>query len=85
MKVYFGRIKQTSVHNFNKLLGNVATSFGTPYDAISVMHYTSYSFSINGMKTLESKYGIPLGGGELSPVDILQTRRMYRCSSGMTA
>ena len=85
VKVYFGRIKQTSVYNFNKHLGNVVTSFRTPYDAISVMQYSSYSFSTNGMKTIESKYGLPLGGAELSPVDILQTRRMYRCSSGMTA
>ena len=59
-------------------------SYGTPYDAISVMQYPEYAFSANGQKTIESKYGIPLKGLELSPVDILQTRRMYQCPSGMT-
>ena len=84
VKVHFSRINQTKVRNFYKYLKSSINSFGTPYDAISVMQYKSYSFSNNGMKTIESKYGIPLGGDELSPIDILQARRMYQCPSGIT-
>ena len=62
----------------------MVNSFGTPYDAISIMHYISYIFANSG-RAIESKYGIPLGGSELSPIDILQTRRMYQCPPGMTA
>ena len=62
--------------NFNnrKLSNFSVNSYGTPYDAISVMHYTGYGF--------KSKYGIELGGHELSPIDGIQARRMYRCPSG---
>ena len=46
------------------------------------MHYPEYAFTVNGKKTLESKYGIPLFGIELSPTDVKQARTMYRCPAG---
>ena len=61
---------------------NDVDSYGTPYDAVSVMQYDEYSFSVNGKKTTESKHGIPLGGRELSPTDVKQARAMYRCPAG---
>ena len=83
MNIYFDRMHTRNEFQFQKFSKNSINSYGTPYDAISVMHYKEYAFSANGQKTIESKYGIPLSGNELSPVDILQARRMYQCPSGM--
>ena len=68
--------------SFQKLNSSVINSLGTPYDAVSVMHYREYAFSVNGRKTLESKHGIPLRGPELSPTDVKQARLLYRCPAG---
>ena len=74
-----GNIKPGAKHNFRKESSN---SLGTPYDAVSIMHYREYTFSVNGSKTLESKHGIPLGGLELSPTDVKQSRLLYKCPAG---
>ena len=84
LNIYFDRMRQGVKSQFRKLPMRIVNSYGTPYDAISVMHYSEYAGTANGQKTMESKYGIPLAGIELSPVDILQARRMYQCPSGMT-
>ena len=83
VKVYNDNIKDGYKFNFWKQSNSSVNSYGTPYDAISVMQYPEYAHnSAWGKKTIESKYGIPLGGDELSPVDILQARRMYQCPPG---
>ena len=69
-------------HNFRKLSTSRATSLGTPYDAVSIMHYRAWSFSTNRGRTLQSKHGIPLGGPELSPTDVKQARLLYNCPTG---
>ena len=40
---------------FDKYGADYITSFGVPYDYGSVMHYSAYAFSINGLKTIEPK------------------------------
>ena len=82
VKIHFSRIRDGFVGQFDKLPASSVNSYGTPYDAISIMHYREYYFSTTGQRTIESKYGIPLRGMELSPIDIIQARRMYRCPSG---
>ena len=72
MKIHSSALKNG---NYWKLSNFSVNSYGTPYDAISVMHYRG--------RFIESKHGISLGGNELSPIDIIQARRMYRCPSGM--
>ena len=67
---------------FRKLSTSRAISLGTPYDAVSIMHYRGWSFSANGGRTLQSKHGIPLGGPELSPTDVKQARLLYNCPAG---
>ena len=39
-------------HNFNKYGTNFVTTFGTPYDYNSVMHYSRRAFSKNGQNTI---------------------------------
>ena len=75
-------IEQGKENNFRKLSSYRVQSLGTPYDAVSIMHYSEYLFSVNGRKTIESKHGIPLGGPELSPTDVKQARLLYRCPTG---
>jgi hypothetical protein len=79
VKVYISNARPGSALNFNHMSHHQINSYGTPYDAISVMHYKEYAFSVNRQKTIESKHGIHLSGRELSPIDIKQARLMYRC------
>lgn len=56
------------------------------YDYNSIMHYDSDYFArVNGLYTLQAKDGsIPVGlAVELSPMDILQTNRLYSNECGM--
>jgi hypothetical protein len=39
-------------HNFNRYSASVVTSFGVPYDFGSVMHYSAFAFSRNGLRTI---------------------------------
>lgn len=77
--VHTGNIEPGLEQHFRMLPSNWVQSLGTPYDAVSVMHYHEYAGSVNGSKTLESKHGIPLGGPELSPTDVKQARLLYKC------
>ena len=82
VNVHMSRISSRLRNNFDQLSSYYVNSHGTPYDAISIMHYREYAFSSTGQRTIESKHGIPLGGRELSPIDIKQARLMYRCPAG---
>ena len=57
---------------------------GVPYDFSSVMHYSKYTFSINGSATISSKEkDMPFGGApELSPLDIKQINVLYKNQCG---
>ena len=46
------RIISGMEHNFDKFGADLITSFGQPYDYASIMHYTAYAFSSNGLPTI---------------------------------
>lgn len=59
-----------------------STSYGTPYDYKSVMHYEQGTFAVSqGLQTMIPKFSSPLGSSYLSANDILQLKRMYCKSS----
>lgn len=49
------------VYNFEKKTSNVATHGA--YDFSSIMHYSPYAFSINGLPTISAKVGSPVISG----------------------
>ena len=58
-------------------------SLGIPYDYISVMHYSSTAFGINGSTTIIAKDTSVIQLGQrigLSPKDVTQADLLYRCN-----
>ena len=57
--------------------------FGTPYDFKSIMHYDRNGFSKSGINkaVMESRSDplMPLGGNELSELDIKELNGVYQC------
>ena len=56
--------------NFNKYEANRITDYGVSYDYGSVMHYSAYAFSKNGLRTIVTKV-------ILIPIFIKTTRRVW--------
>lgn len=54
VRINFDNIEAGRSGNFNMDNAASTTSFGTPYDFGSVMHYTAGSFSKNGYNTIEA-------------------------------
>lgn len=54
VRIKFENIEAGKSGNFNMDHAPSTTSFGTPYDYDSVMHYTPGSFSKNGYNTIEA-------------------------------
>jgi len=56
---------------------------GSPYDYKSVMHYSSYAFSINRKPTIVDLQGkvIPTQRDGFSAQDLIQLNKMYGCKS----
>ena len=54
---------------------------GTVYDYNSIMHYSTTSFTMNGMETMIAKFdrARPLGGIKMSDLDILELNKIYQC------
>ena len=76
-------INPAAIYNFLKLGTEAVNSLGVGYDYNSIMHYHDTAFSVVvGKITLESiDPNIPIGGAtELSPLDIIQTNLLYKCS-----
>ena len=70
--------------NFEKLDPSEDDNFGISYDYGSVLHYSPYSFSVNGKPTIESRGGADtekqMGQRDgLSKSDIKKINRMYNC------
>ena len=69
-------------HNFRKYNVSKIDSLGIPYDYLSVMHYSSNAFGINGLTTIIAKdpsveqLGQRIG---LSPLDVRQADLLYDC------
>uniref|UniRef100_A0A3B3I837 Metalloendopeptidase n=1 Tax=Oryzias latipes TaxID=8090 RepID=A0A3B3I837_ORYLA len=71
--------------NFDKVLRNVSTTHGTPYDYRSVMHYSKDAFT-NGngstIITIDPKFQNVIGQRlEMSYYDVLELNRLYNCNS----
>ena len=72
-------------HNFRKYNVSQVDSLGIPYDYLSIMHYSSTAFGINGSVTIIAKDSSVVQLGQrvgLSPLDITQADLLYRCNGG---
>ena len=74
--------------NFYKKSSNEIKTFGEPYDFSSIMHYANNTFSKSDeLLTLRArekfkKEGIKIGQrSNLSKSDIIQTNKLYQCTS----
>ena len=80
MIIHWDNIKQYKDGNFRKLNKNEATTLGLPYDVHSVMHYDEEAFAKReGLKTITVKGGQSVYNDELSPIDVIQARKLYNC------
>ncbi|KAM7421205.1 hypothetical protein PAMA_015386 [Pampus argenteus] len=72
-------------HNFDKVSKEESSTNGVPYDYISVMHYGKDAFSNGNGSTIvtkDPKYQNVIGQRlEVSPSDILELNRLYKCKS----
>ncbi|XP_062557860.1 seminal metalloprotease 1-like [Armigeres subalbatus] len=74
-------ITEGKEHNFNAYTESTVTSFNVRYDYGSVMHYSAYSFSKNGLPTIVPKDPTATIGQRLgmSERDISKINLMYQC------
>ncbi|RCN44714.1 astacin [Ancylostoma caninum] len=84
--VYPQRIPQSQLYNFAKVTPKQMSTYGTPYDIGSVMHYTPFEFSID--PTVPSMVAINIneqgGMGQLagpSYLDVQKLNAHYACGS----
>jgi len=79
--IMWDNIEQGQGHNFNKLDSRRYTTYGSPYDYDSIMHYEKRAFSKNGRDTIVSKPpGKTFGVAEaMSHWDIHKINKMYNC------
>lgn len=64
--------------NFRKLEKTTASTFNVPYDYDSVMHYSKFAFSMNGLETITVKSGAAIGQRVgMSDSDWTKVNNMY--------
>ena len=79
---YIRHFQESVSYNFDKRNESEVDSYGVEYDYDSIMHYGQTFFSIDGKSTtlLPLKEGVEIGQRRgLSPLDVLQANRLYRC------
>ncbi|XP_026195431.1 high choriolytic enzyme 1-like [Anabas testudineus] len=79
VNIHFENIEPKEESNFEKVQTN---NLGTPYDFNSVMQYSNYAFSKNGLPTITAKSNpnLPLGcATHISSNDIARVNRLYQC------
>ena len=81
---YYYYLLLGELKNFRKLSRIEVDSFDVPYDFGSIMHYAKTTFSKNGygitIRPVGGMYGKDIGQRvRLSPLDILQANRLYKC------
>ncbi|KDR19395.1 zinc metalloproteinase nas-13-like isoform X2 [Zootermopsis nevadensis] len=77
--IHWENIQPGTENNFNKYNASSITNFGVEYDYDSVLHYSAYSFSKNGEKTIEPKdENVEIGQrAGFSKKDIEKLSKMY--------
>ncbi|VDO74529.1 unnamed protein product, partial [Onchocerca flexuosa] len=83
--IFYKSIQQAQDYNFEKLKPDEIDSLGEPYDYASIMHYARDTFSrAMYLDTIlpKGKFGQRPEIGQrtqLSPGDISQTKKLYKC------
>lgn len=76
-------IQRGEEYQFEKLSPWETSSFNTPYDYFSIMHYGSHAFSRNGRPTIiakTKKFNSVIGQMQtLSYGDVMRIKNMYNC------
>jgi astacin len=81
VQILTANIKPAELYNFEKMCDGRTDLFG--YAENSIMHYGAYAFSANGLPTIKSLRGLPIGQRVgLGPTDITTIDRLY---PGVTA
>lgn len=82
VKINIQNVAVGSRSNFNKVYVGGYGDFSTPYDLLSVMHYSRKAFSMNGLDTivpLDTRYLNYIGSSLLSSGDVTRINNMYQC------
>jgi Astacin (Peptidase family M12A) len=83
VRINYQNIESGRENNFQKYSNTIVSSFKTPYDLDSVLHYTRNAFSKNGLNTIETRNPRDLNRigqrTQMSPGDVRRVRNMY-CS-----
>jgi len=83
VKINFENIEEADKHNF-EIQKNTDVA-GTSYDILSVMHYSPYAFSKNGLPTIEAFGVTSQNFGETTEpteTDLYELNVAYGCKSG---
>jgi Astacin (Peptidase family M12A) len=80
--IFFDNIHPDLHFAFEKVDPRWFSSFNTPYDLRSVVHYPRWAFSTNGEDAIvphDLSYIDVIGNGQLSDGDVVRINRMYQC------
>lgn len=81
--IHWNNVIPWMTSDFMKYSRSEVTHFNTTYDYDSVMHYSAYAFSDNGLPTIEphdkSKLTVIGQREKLSEKDIIRLNAMYKC------
>lgn len=83
VEIHLENVEPKTRYNFDKVDSDAYGDFGTSYDLLSVMHYSSKAFSMNGLDTIvprNAQYSSLIGAKELSPDDVRRINNMYECN-----
>lgn len=81
VEVIYNNILDGYKDQFSRFSEGGTNTLGIGYDAASIMHYSSDTFTRNGMDTIRARDpAIPFGDAqELSPLDIAKANALYNC------
>ncbi|XP_060936999.1 meprin A subunit beta-like [Limanda limanda] len=86
--IVWENVEEGKEHNFLKHSANHTTTFGTPYDYASVMHYGKDAFSNGNGSTIianQPEYQDVIGQRlEMSSNDVRKLQQLYNCTSAVT-
>lgn len=82
VQIIWGNIAESKRHNFDRVDPEKFGNFGTPYDLLSIMHYSRGAFG-DGRDTIvphDRNFLNVIGNRDsLSSGDIARIRNMYQC------